>query len=113
MSNKRQGQTAKAAEWAKHLRPYGKSVFWGRQRAGDKVICETNGDAVVKPKRAPRRKAFKIIYRYMCSWGQSSGFSRWMTKAAFSSASKRDRAFDQMVAKASEYFVQEFRKVDP
>ena len=32
MSTVKQGILSKAREWAKHLRPWGKKEFWGRER---------------------------------------------------------------------------------
>lgn len=38
MANKRKGQTVHASQWWRHLRPYWRQEFWGRQRVDDKRL---------------------------------------------------------------------------
>ena len=40
MANVKKGQTVTAAEWAKHLRPYGKRLFWKKQRKDNKRLIK-------------------------------------------------------------------------
>ena len=36
MATVKKGITVKAGEWWKHLRPYGKRLFWKKQRRADR-----------------------------------------------------------------------------
>lgn len=85
MSNKRKGQTAPSPQWAKHLRPYWKSVFWSRQRADDKALCE-EGDEIPPPPKAKRKKVKKK------KWGIQWGSKHW--KDWYETEQARDKAFE-------------------
>ena len=37
MANVKKGQTVKASQWWKHLRPIGKRLFWKKQRKAFKL----------------------------------------------------------------------------
>jgi hypothetical protein len=42
MANKKKGQLTASKEWAKHLRPFWRRLFWkGERRAGKKVARMT------------------------------------------------------------------------
>lgn len=62
MSHKRKGQLTTSGEWAKHLRPLLRRVFWKKERQA--VMASTRGEAVVvdggpvskRPERLPDLK---------------------------------------------------------
>lgn len=38
MSYRRKGMLTQSLEWAKHLRPYGRRRFWGRERMAERKL---------------------------------------------------------------------------
>ena len=42
MSHKRKGQLTTSSEWAKHLRKFGKRLFWKNERLAEKKMIEKN-----------------------------------------------------------------------
>lgn len=62
MSNKRQGQLTTSGEWAKHLRPFQRRLFWGAERSAERSLieqelkeyCKNSGQAKQQEDPAPK-----------------------------------------------------------
>lgn len=44
MAHKRAGQLTVSGEWARHLRPYLRRIFWKRERAAEKAMLQSEVD---------------------------------------------------------------------
>ncbi len=41
MAHKRSGQLTVSGEWARHLRPYFRRIFWKRERVAEKAMLQS------------------------------------------------------------------------
>jgi hypothetical protein len=55
MSHKRKGQLATSGEWAKHLRPFQRRLYWGRERSAERseILREVKQAAEIKLPKLP------------------------------------------------------------
>ena len=53
MSTKRKGLLTVSAEWARHLRPYGKREFWRGERQAESVLARQETTAILQDADEP------------------------------------------------------------
>lgn len=83
------------AEWAKHLRPYGKRAFWKAHRKAPLDIEPEEIAPFTEPliERFPpkkHRKRFGVELTYEGTWFKSFTWNKW-----YATARDRDKAFAQ------------------
>jgi hypothetical protein len=122
MANKRKGQTVSSTDWARHLRPIGRRLFWGKQRAADKVLCETGDDFASALPKKKSQKPFGIEYRWRWNekWGPlpsgiiNHGFGAWKPYRWFVTKGQRDRTLEGLRAihQETRMRIEEYRLVN-
>lgn len=86
-------------EWAKHLRPWGKRLFWKQHRRALKVTELSDEDIAllatmkVKPRKKIKRYGIKLTYPPLRWLGENNEFSwtRWYKTRAAREAAYRSR----------------------
>ncbi len=61
MSHKRKGQLTTSGEWARHLRPFYRKVFWKRERQAEQAyIVSESTELVLLPNHIHASRDFEV-----------------------------------------------------
>lgn len=64
MSSVKKGTLARASEWAQHLRPWGRRIFWKRERVAQAAAIVADLDPDSEPPEADSDSFVRWAMRY-------------------------------------------------
>ena len=100
MSNKRKGQTAICRQWARHLRPFWKRQFWGRQRRDDDQMSKESdsesADPLVDWKKYQKKYGIRV-QKHLIGLGGRIYWSYFVNHSWYSTPQRRDEAIKNLM----------------